>query len=226
MSELTLDQVIETKRGLPYAQALSEIQGITKDVVGPIEGKDLRDVVTVLCSGLAYRLEEAPGSPIRTALLRAFSSMSINEFGFNLTDPVVVQLLDAGVVANLIDVNERLWFYAIATKQVPTYPSVQLKDVIAYFEPGLVDTGEWTTFSPTSNRLILNLSQDTPELAAVRIEQRVSHDGIHWTNWDRLTPIIVQAAGVYYHSIPASNMQRQIRWRGEQYRITGTLEAV
>lgn len=223
---MTLQTEFESRRGKAYLEILSEIQAITRDVVMPIEGRDLRDVVTVLASGLDYRLQMAEPSPLRSGLIRAFNSMSINEFGFNLSDPVVAQMLDLGVAANLIDVNERLWFYAIATKQVPTYPSVQLKDIIAYFEPDLVDTGEWTSFSPTSNRLIFNLSQDTPELAAVRLEQRISHDSVNWTNWERMTPIIVKDAGIYYHTIPAVSMQRQIRWRGEQYSIVGTLEAV
>lgn len=223
---MSLETELESRRGLSYSQILNEIRAITYDVIAPIEGKDLRDVVTVLASGLGHRLQMAEPSPLRTGLMRAFDSMSINEFGFNLADPVVVQLLDVGVSAGLIDVNERLWFYAISTKQVSSYPAITLRDVVAHFEPELVEIGEWTVLTPATTRLMLSLTQELPELAAVRIEQRVSHDGIHWTNWERITPIIVKDAGIYYHTISANSMQRQIRWRGEQYKINGTLEAV
>jgi hypothetical protein len=86
---MELSEAIELCRGKPYATIFVELSSETVDFIDVIEGKDLRDVVTVLCSGIDFRLGEAPSSPIKSALVRAFSSMTIDEFGFNLTDPVV-----------------------------------------------------------------------------------------------------------------------------------------
>ena len=62
---MTLQAEFDARQGKPYPEILSEIQAITEDVVMPIEGKDLRDVVTVLASGLDYRLQMAEPSPLR-----------------------------------------------------------------------------------------------------------------------------------------------------------------
>lgn len=227
MSTLTLAEAIETKRGLPYAQALQELQEETEDVLGPIEGKDLRDVVTVLCSGLYHRLSLAPESPLKTALIRAFNSMSIEGFGFNLKDPLVSQMLDAGVAEGLVDVNERLWFYAIATKQVPKYPDVTLRDIVAHFEPEVTDVGEWIEVIPTTNKLRLTLEQDLPEVSLVCIQMSESEDGINWTKFKRVNHFYgVKDAGFYSAVIPNNGLQRRIRVRGEYYRILGTVKAV
>lgn len=216
MSVLTLEQAIETKRGLPYAQALAELLAETKDVVGPIEGKDLRDIVTVLCSGLDYRLSQAPESPLKSALTRAFNSMNINEFGFNLADPLVSQLLDAGVLAGLVDVNERLWFYGIATKQVPLYPNVSMKDIISQLEPSLLDD-TWKTLDSTgARRFHMRLKAPAPAVTYVIVQAQDTYEDGTVSEWYHLTAQHgVQAVREYTCDIPASKYSRKLRWKCE-----------
>jgi hypothetical protein len=223
----TLSQAIEEKRGLPYAQALAELQEETVDVIETIEGKDLRDIVTVLCSGLDYRLQQAPDSPLKAALVRAFNSLSIVDFGFNLNDPLVVQMLDAGVEAGYIDVNERMWFYGIATKQKPKYPELTLRDIVSHFEPEKTDVGDWVSVVPSGNKIALELTEDLPEPSLVRIEMSESLDGVQWTKYQRVQHFYgVHKAGIYFAIIPNNGLQRKLRVRGEHYRILGTVKAV
>jgi hypothetical protein len=206
-----LSEAIEAKRGLPVSQILEELKAETIDVVGPIEGKDLRDVVTVLCSGLDYRLSQAPDSPLKSALVRAFNSMSIAEFGFNLADPVVASMLDAGVEAGLVDVNERLWFYGIATKQVPKYPNVELRDVLAVIEPEKLD-GTWHEIEETSGQSFqLQLNTRPPETTHIVVQwQGVDGEWYHATALHGLLAPVQYRAQLPFYGVP-----RKLRWRCE-----------
>lgn len=216
---MSLTTELEARRGKPYTQILEEILAITHDVISPIEGRDLRDVVTVLASGLDHRLLMAEPSALRTGLMRAFNSMSIAEFGFNLADPVVAQMLDAGVNAGLVDVNERLWFYGIATKQVQTYPDLTLLDVVKYFQPGLVD-GEWHDLGVSSGTLVtLHLSSRPPEATSIIIEvQDLSGE---WCYGSAIGGVYV-AKPSYSAPIPYFGQARGIRWKCD-YLLNGVV---
>lgn len=226
---MTLHEFLETKRGLPYNEILAAAKEETVDVIKTIEGPDLKDVVTVLCSGLEYRIEQAPLSPVRTALLRAFNSMSIPGFGFNLNHTLVVQLLDAGVAAGLIDENERLWFYGIATKQEPKYPSVTMKDVITYFEPSLINTSNWEYLGELSQyKLRLQLIEEQLEPTLIRVEMSESADGQFWTEYKRVSHFYgVHKPDFYFAILPEPNgLRRKFRVKGEDYTFIGIVTAV
>jgi hypothetical protein len=206
-----LSEAIEAKRGLPVNQILEELKAETVDVVGPIEGKDLRDVVTVLCSGLDYRLSQAPDSPLKVALVRAFKSMNISEFGFNLADPLVASMLDAGVDAGLVDVNERLWFYGIATKQVPKYPNIKLSDVLSVIEPDKLD-GQWNEIEETSGQSFQLQLNSRPVEATHLVIQWQAGDG----EWYHAQAIHGLLAPVQYRApLPFHGVPRKLRWRCE-----------
>lgn len=210
---MTLQTEFESRRGKAYSEILSEIQAITRDVIMPIEGQDLRDVVTVLASGLDYRLQMAEPSPLRSGLMRAFNSMSITEFGFNLSDPVVAQMLDLGVSASLIDVNERLWFYAIATKQVPVYPEVQLIDVIKYFEPSKINN-VWFELLETSNKtIVFRIKENTPEQTSVIIQMQDLYEDGTFSEWYHATALHgLLVAKEYTTTLPYNGYPRKLRW--------------
>lgn len=218
---MSLEAEFEARRGLPYIQIFNEVQAITHDVVGPIEGKDLRDVVTVLASGLDHRLQMAEPSALRTGLIRAFNSMNINEFGFNLADPLVAQMLDLGVEAGLVEVNERLWFYGIATKEIPTYPELKLINVINYFEPSKVD-GQWHEISATHDRAFtVDLLEDLPEAATIVVQYKENY-GDRESAWRHATSLIVHQQGKYRADTPHNGYERRFQWRCE-YAITGSV---
>lgn len=210
---MTLQEEFEARRGLPYTQILNEVAALTNDVIMPIEGKDLRDVVTVLASGLDHRLQMAEPSELRTGLIRAFNSMSINEFGFNLTDPVVVQLLDLGVSQGLIDVNERLWFYAIATKQVPKYPELKLVDVVGYFEPSKVNNS-WFELAETVNRTItFRIKENTLEQTSIVVQMQDVYEDGTFSDWYHATAIHgIKVAKEYSGTLPSNGYPKKLRW--------------
>lgn len=229
---MSLSSAMEAMRGQPYQTILSALRLQTEPAIGKIQGGQLKLLQSFIGgTGLRNRLasatpEQAAAAAAVTEAIQPAYLAREDSYSINLADPQVAQLLVDAVIAGVLTADEREYLIQLATYQKALWPQVSLRDVVGHFEPDLIDVGAWTELTPTTTRLMLSLLQATPELAAVRIEQRCSHDGNHWTNWDRLTPIIVHAAGIYYHAIPACGMQRQIRWRGEQYLIAGTLEAV
>lgn len=210
---MTLQAEFDARQGKPYPEILSEIQAITEDVIMPIEGRDLRDVVTVLASGLDYRLQMAEPSPLRSGLMRAFNSMSINEFGFNLADPVVAQMLDLGVSAGLVEINERLWFYGIATKQVLKYPELKLVDVIGYFEPEKVNNS-WIELAETTNRTItFRIKESTLEQTSIVVQMQDVYEDGTFSDWYNATAIHgIQVAKEYSGTLPSNGYPKKLRW--------------
>lgn len=226
---MTLQAEFDARQGKPYPEILSEIQAITDDVIMPIEGKDLRDIVTVLASGLDYRLQMAEPSPLRSGLMRAFNSMSINEFGFNLADPVVAQMLDLGVSAGLVDVNERLWFYAIATKQVPRYPSVQLIDVVKHFEPELF-TDVWVElpnhYLCHKLQILLWETLKSNTFIHFQAQERMDMSNDIWSDWFDVGNVLVQLKKQYSLTLPNTN-GKNLRFRYKcPYILNVTVTAV
>lgn len=225
---MTLTEAIESKRGKSYAQALSELQSETVSAIGSIKGVDLRDVVAVLAGGLKYRLETAAPSEIRTALLTGFQYMTLPDYAFNMASPDVQTLLAGGVGAGLITLDEVDRFTALATYQKPVWPDVTLRDIVAHFEPALVDVGEWMYYDQIgSNRLRLHTTEAMPEPTLVRIEMSESEDGENWTRYKRVNHFYgVHQPDFYFAPIPNNGLQRRVRVRGEHYRLTGTVKAV
>lgn len=148
----------------------------------------------------------------------------------NMNDPKVQQTFGAAQMPgiDLVTPDEVSQVMALATFQRPLFQHVSLRDVVAHFEPALVDIGEWTEFTAgNAHRILLKTTSALPESTVVRLEMSESHDGQHWTAWQRITPIVgIQEPGIYFQSVPFSGLQRKFRWRGEEYRITGTIEAV
>jgi hypothetical protein len=225
---MTLTEAIESKRGLPYAQALTELRSETVSTIGSIKGDNLRDVVAVLAGGLKHRLETAAVSALRTALLTGFEYMGLPDYAFNLAAPDVSGLMSMGVSAGLILPEEHARFIALATYQKPVWPTVTLHDVVAHFEPALVDVGDWLTVdNVASNRLQLRTTVAMPEPTMVSVEMSESEDGVNWTEYKRVNHFYnVHKADFYFAAIPNNGLQRKFRVRGEIYRLTGTVKAV
>lgn len=230
---MTLNSALENLRGQPYGQILESLRQQTEQVVGKIQGGQLKLLQSFVgATGLRSRLMNATPeqADAATAIAEAIQPayLAADNYSINLADPQVAGLLTGAVVAGLLSPAESAYLTGLATYQRPLWPNLTLRDVVAYFEPALVDVGQWTVLVPGDKRqLMLQVVAPAPELTSVRIEMCESHNGQNWTEWRRIAPFVgVMAVGVYYQSIPWQGLQRQIRWRGEQYLINATVEAV
>lgn len=224
---MTLSDAIESKRGKSYQEIYLELSSETVSNIGAIRADNLRDVVSILASGLQFRLESAEPSAIRTALLTGFKYMALPDYAFNLAQPDVMMLLLGGVDAGLINEEEKDKFIALATYETAKYPELTFKDIVEHFEPDLVNVGEWSELVYSGGKLALTLAQSLPEPSLIRIEASESLDGKNWTAFKRINHFYdVFEAGLYLTDIPRSNLQRKIRWCGEHYKTVGLMVGV
>lgn len=212
--------------GKTHSQIIAEQPMV--DVVGSIRGDNLRNVVAILAGGLQFRLDTAPESPIRTALLTAFKYMMLPDYAINLSLPENAGLLENAVQVGLVSSDERAMFFALATYQRPLFESLTIYDIVAVESPAKVLLGDWQVLTDVNTtRLMLTLHSDMPEPTLVRIEMRESHNGVDWTTWRRVSHFYdVQSAGVYYQQIPFNGLLREVRVRGEQYAFDGAVAVV
>jgi hypothetical protein len=211
-----------------YAERLAKLRAKTTKVIGAIRGDNLRDVVAILASGLQYRLDNAPDSPLRTALLVGFRYMGLQEYGFNLAEPKVHGMLQMAVHEGLVTADEYAEFLQLATYDKPLYPTVTTRDIVKHFEPHLTDVGQWRVIEQVATKqLRLQLRKDLPEPSSVTIEMRESNDNQTWSAWRRVAQFSgVHEAGNYYQAIPFNGLQRQVRWRGTEYALDADVTVV
>jgi hypothetical protein len=215
-----------------YAERLVLVKSKTQDVVGSIRGDNLRNVVDILAKGLQDRLDKMvlpeDAEPVRTALIVVFRYLNLDDYQINLSLPENARLLQAAVDVGLVTTAESNKFFELATYKKHLYPEATVRDIVQVYEPGRVVVGDWIVIEQVpTHRLMLQLTMDAPEETNVRIEMRESHNGTDWTDWKRVAHFYsVQKAGVYYQQIPFNGLQRQVRVRGETYRLDGTVTVV
>ncbi len=218
---MTKEQYLESLRGQPYSVIVANQPMI--NIVGSIRGDNLRNVVDILAKGLQDRIDFAPHSSTRTALIVVFKYLGLENYQINLSIPENIGLLQLAVNENLVTPTEYAQFLALATYQKPEF-DITVADCVEYFG----GVGDWMIITqlPTS-RLQLKLDSDMPEETLVRIEMRESHNGTDWTKWNRVSHFYnVHKAGYYYRDVPWNGLQREVRVRGEVYRIDGTVAVV
>ncbi len=146
----------------------------------------------------------------------------------NLGDPLVQQTFGAAQMAgiNMLTAQEAAKVMELATFQRQLWPEATLRDVVAHFEPTLVDVGDWRELDPAGSTLLrLKLHEKTPEPTYIMVQMREDDGG--WGEWFHLTGVHgIQALRSYTFQIPYNRLPRQIRWRGGLYAINGTVTAV
>lgn len=231
---MTLNEKLETLRGQSYEQILATLAAEKIQVLGKLQGTQLKRLQSFIgATGLRERLakatleQAAAASSIAEAIQPAYLAAE-DTYSINLADPQVANLLQGAVTVGLIAQAEANYLQSLATYETSKWPSVTIHDLVSYFEPTKVLVGEWAEVLVENKRqVMLNLLEAVPEPTYVRLEMRESHDGVHWTNWNRIAPFVgVHTPGVYYQAIPYNGRTRQLRWRGENYLIQGTVEAV
>lgn len=240
MSEITLAEAIESKRGLPYAQALAELRAETVEVIGRLTPDVVPELVEILSAGFRRRLKEFQfinDHPIPLDV-QTFIYDSLQEAfdpSYLHSDRFVIHLglgkhracLEAAVLLDLITPEWSAEFIKLATYQKPKWPDIKMADVVAQLSPELM-AGDWIDVGFVySQRLQLTLAGALPEPSLIRIEMCESEDGTDWTKYKRVNHFAqVHEEGYYFAIIPNNGKQRRIRVRGEVYAFTGLVTAV
>ncbi len=198
---------LESQRGKTYTQIVNEQPMV--NVVGAIFGENLRNVVAILAGGLQYRLDNAPDSEIRTALLTGFRYMTLPDYAFNLAAPDVHDLLQKAVNAQLVTPDEYALFLQLATYQKPQF-EITREDCADYF--GGMDWQPLTTSNATVN---IWLKTKAPESTHIVIQHQDTLPDGSLSDWRHSTAVHgIELVGEYQAAIP-NKAGRVYRWRCE-----------
>lgn len=228
INDLKTELEDESYKELSYSEILALLKSQKIPTLGAIAGDDLRDVVTMLCSGIAYRLKMAELTPQRVMLETAFANMQIQNFQFNFAAPEVITMLEIGVQTGLILEEERTQFYHIATTQKDIWPGVTIEHIVQCLDPYQISLNQWVetqSVKPTTNTLMLQVVAPMPEADVLILEVALSVNGVVWNNFTScLTFQGIKEPNVYLIPIPKhGTLHRKFRWKGERYKINGVM---
>lgn len=229
---MSLSAAMEAMRGQPYQTILSALRLQTEPAIGKIQGSQLKLLQSFIGgTGLRNRLanatpeQSAAAAAVTEAIQPAYLARE-DSYSINLADPQVAQLLTDAVSAGVLASAEKAYLVQLATYQKPLWPNVTLHDVVAYFEPELVDVGDWVEVEPGESRqLRLKLTTATPEPTYIVVQMQ-ENDG-EWSEWFHATAHHgIQQLRSYTFAVPHNGLPRRMRWRGGEYRIDGIVTAV
>jgi hypothetical protein len=230
---MTKIEYLEGQRGKPYNQIISEQP--VQTVQGSLMKAHYQELKTILgAGGLRLHLNtfvaDTPEKMFAlTAVNETFTEqyMADADFKVNFTVPAVLDAFNMVVSLGVIPQDKAQQLLDLAKYQKPEF-DLTMRDVVAYFEPALLDVGEWLlTGVVNSNRLQLHTTAATPEPTMVLIQMSESEDGVNWTEYKRVNHFNnVHQPDFYFRDIPNNGLQRRLRVRGETYRLTGTVKAV
>ncbi len=200
-------EYLESQRGKTYSEIVANQPMV--DVVGSIRGDNLRNVVAILAGGLQYRLDNAPDSELRTALLTAFKYMMLPDYAINLSLAENIGLLQASAKVGLVTQVEYEQFISLATYQKPEF-DITREDCANYF-----GGSDWQEFSTSNATVNIWLKTKAPEPTHILIQhQDVLPDG-SLSDWRHSTAVHgIELVGEYQAAIP-TKAGRSYRWRCE-----------
>jgi len=229
---MSLSAAMEAMRGQPYQAILSALRLQTEPAIGKIHGSQLKLLQSFIgATGLRNRLanattEQASAAASVTEAIQPAYLAREDSYSINLADPQVAQLLTDAVTAGVLSAGEKAYLMQLATYQKPLWPNATLRDVVAHFEPDLVDVGDWVELDPGQSRqLRLRLTTATPEPTYIVVQMQES-DG-EWSEWYHATALHgIHQLRPYTFAVPNNGLPRRMRWRGGEYRIDGFVTAV
>jgi hypothetical protein len=118
----------------------------------------------------------------------------------------------------LITADDHAFIIQLATYERQLFPDATLRDVVAHFNPELVD-GQWHETAPTdSRRFSITLNSAAPEVTHI-VVQWLGSDGV-WYHATALHGILAPVP--YSAEIPYFGVPRKMRWRCD-YALDGTV---
>lgn len=140
-----------------------------------------------------------------------FADDKINEFFTGAQHPAIA-LLTPAEVARLKE---------LATWDKPLFAEATLRDIVAHFEPELID-GQWHELPATSRRAFtVDLLEDLPEATAIVVQYKEIYEGRE-SAWRHATSLMVHEHGIYRADTPYNGYERRFQWRCE-YALAGSV---
>lgn len=154
------------------------------------------------------------------------SWLNSDRFVIHLGLPEHRQALDAAVLIGIITVEWRDKFLKLATRDIPAWPNVTLRDVVEITEPALLD-GTWHEIEPTNlMTLRLQLRTAAPEQTYIVVQAQDQYDDGTVSDWYHATALHgITSARQYQAALPHNGYPRKLRWKCE-YLLGGEVTAV
>jgi hypothetical protein len=210
---MNLEQELQKEEYLPLTnkERLDLLNAKTVTTIGKIAYGDTLHLVSMLARGLRARIEACTIPALKNAWSEALQPayLASPAYSINVALPEIRYMLDNGLTAGLISADDHAFIIQLATFERQLFPDTTLKDVVAHFNPELID-GQWYETEPTdSRRFSITLNSAAPEVTHI-VVQWLGSDGV-WYHATALHGILAPVP--YSADIPYFGMPRKLRWR-------------
>lgn len=199
------------------------VKSKTVATVGKIAYGNTLHLVSMLARGMRSKIDACQVPALKNAWSEALNPayLASPAYSINVALPEIRTMLDAGVAAGICSVEERDFIINLATYQKVLFPEVTLRDVVAHFNPELID-GQWHEIPATDARfLTLQLSSRTPEVTHILVQMKDLSG-----EWEHATAMHgIQSCKPYKAELPYHGQARAVRWRCE-YVLDGQVAVV
>lgn len=210
---MTLTEELNKPEYLPltHQERFELVKSKTVATVGKIAYGNTLHLVSMLARGMRSKIESCQVPELKNAWSEALNPayLASPAYSINVALPEIRTMLEAGVAAGICSTEERDFIINLATYQKVLFPEVTLRDVVAHFNPEMID-GQWREIAATDKQsLTLQLKTRTPEVTHILVQmQDLSGE------WEHATALHgIQSAKPYYAPLPYHGQPRLIRWR-------------
>ena len=192
----------------------------TVSTVGKIAYGNTLHLVSMLARGLRARIDACTNPALKNAWSEALQPayLASPAYSINVALPEIRYMLDNGLAAGLISADDHAFIIQLATYERQLFPDATLRDVVAHFNPELID-GQWHETEPTdSRRFSITLNSAAPEVTHILV-QWLGSDGV-WYHATALHGILAPVP--YSADIPYFGVPRKLRWKCD-YALDGTV---
>jgi hypothetical protein len=183
----------------------------TASTVGKIAYGNTLHLVSMLARGLRARIDACTNPALKNAWSEALQPayLASPAYSINVALPEIRTMLDGGLAAGLITADDHAFIIQLATYERQLFPDATLKDVVARFNPELID-GQWHEIESTDKQwLQVQLNTRTPETTHIVVQwQAVDGEWYHAQAIHGLLAPMQYRAQLPYHGVP-----RKLRWK-------------
>jgi hypothetical protein len=183
----------------------------TVSTVGKIAYGNTLHLVSMLARGLRARIDACTIPALKNAWSEALQPayLASPAYSINVALPEIRYMLDNGLAAGLITADDHAFIIQLATFERQLFPDATLLDVVAHFNPELID-GQWHEIESTDKQwLQVQLNTKTPETTHIVVQWQAT-DG----EWYHAQAIHGLLAPMQYRApIPYHGAPRKLRWK-------------
>ncbi len=195
----------------------------TVSTVGKIAYGNTLHLVSMLARGLRARIDACTNPALKNAWSEALQPayLASPAYSINVALPEIRTMLDGGLAAGLISADDHAFIIQLATFERQLFSDATLRDVVAHFNPELLD-GQWHEIEETNGQSFqLQLNSRPVEATHIVIQwQAVDGEWYHAQALHGLLAPVQYRAQLPFHGVP-----RKLRWRCE-YALDATVTVV